>query len=143
MFLSCSGCCCGFITVSNSQNASELTRTFAGFTLKTEPFSSTYLMVCLHVSKNSAVCWNAALLVQGPVSSTIRGKVKSERGYKIQRPEHASRAVCVRCEAVCDQICFRELHTVHWSAIGAEVILEGCGIGMVPQDQKACVVSLT
>lgn len=52
-------------------------------------------------------------------------------------------AVCVRSEAVCDQTCFRELHTACWSAIGAEEILEGCGIRMVPQDQKASAVSLT
>lgn len=52
-------------------------------------------------------------------------------------------AVCVRSEAVCDQTCFRELHTARWSAIGAEEILEGCGIRMVPQDQKASAVSLT
>lgn len=49
-------------------------------------------------------------------------------------------AVCVRSEAVCDQTCFRELHTARWSAIGAEEILEGCGIRMVPQDQKASAV---
>lgn len=124
----------GFNTVSN--------RTFAGFTLKTEPFSATYPLVCLYVSKNYVQCWNSALLAQGTPSSSIRGKVKSKRGIKIQRLECASRAVGVCSEAVCDQTCFRELHTVHWSATGAEVILEGCGV-MVLQDQTACALSPT
>lgn len=133
--------CAGFLGALLPSHVSILLWTFAGFALKTEAFSSTYVVVCQHVPKNSLLCCNSALLVHWAL--LWEGRLNPSMAIQSRDLNTPLGPVCVHSEAVCDQPCFRELHTAHRSATGAEVISEGCGIRMVLQDQKACAISLT
>lgn len=87
--------------------------------------------------RKTLFCWNSALLVQGMLSSTIRGCLNRSAAIK-------SRDLSTPPGLLVSAVRQPAIRLASWvpSAIGAEVILRGCGIWMV-QDQQACAFSLT